>query len=997
MLRTWITEDYGGVPGVGRVLQHPRSGFIYVANGARILEFDGSRWRSLGPFGGQNLSFVIDAEGRLWFANAGDLGYLAPNASGELRAVSVRPALPGDDAALTGLGATLATSDGVFFMNRHRIACIRADGTARVWRFDDDNLVLRLWWQDDAVHVRGTREALRLVDGEFRPVGGLRTAALLARPDPAGGWQLVGNDGVRRWDGGYREMVVDQLGGDLALSAAFLDDGRIAFGTVRHGVVVCDRNGRREGVIDVARGLPSNRVESLAADREGGLWIGLRNGIVRVQLDSPVVRHGAGLANRIDSSPAPLALHRGELYVGGPEGLWRRDPEGKFHAIADVPFLVRSVVSHAGELYLTGLELRHVGADDRARRLAAPAYGMVPLSTAPGAFVRGTDSGVAFDRADGERWTALGRHQTLTGLTSVLCEWPAGMIWAANHGGLWQIDLRAGLRPDAPLKHYTAADGLPPGITPHNIEVFPWAGGLGVSVLGRLVRFDPLRDRFEKDLRVEGLAAEAGGFSIAAPFGARPGVDGSLWLARNTAASIVRVAPAETGGWRAESLEQPELSRLRASGLLHDPERRTLWVTTPSGLFSRDLAWTAHERAPPITAAIRRVETPDGKLLWADGHAGVSAAGGAAAPLALGPDQNAVRVLFTAPVFAGDHLGRGRTQFRTRLEGLDHAWSGWRPQTQREFTNLPYRAFVLQVQARTEDGRESEIATLPFSIAPPWWLTRWAFGGYGALGLMAVAGLFRWRTGTLRRRTEQLEAIVTSRTEELRRSNAELARLHAFERDEKLAARLAEEKARLEVLRYQLNPHFLFNALNSVCALINQAPGAARAMVVRIADFCRQTLRPESDEAAMTVGQELGMLRSYLEIEKTRLGELLTIEIDADPAAGNVRIPPFLLLPLVENAVKYGTATSVDHVGLRLRLRREADDALDIEVANTGEWLEPGAHSAPSTGIGIENLRQRLARYYPDAHEFTTRSAGGWVCVRLRLLQPMRETTAVPA
>lgn len=70
----------------------------------------------------------------------------------------------------------------------------------------------------------------------------------------------------------------------------------------------------------------------------------------------------------------------------------------------------------------------------------------------------------------------------------------------------------------------------------------------------------------------------------------------------------------------------------------------------------------------------------------------------------------------------------------------------------------------------------------------------------------------------------------------------------------------------------------------------------------------------------MTVGEELTMLRAYLDIEQVRLGDLLTLEIEADPAANDVRIPPFLLLPMVENAVKYGSATSVDHVAIRLRV-----------------------------------------------------------------------------
>ncbi|MCX6950756.1 MAG: histidine kinase, partial [Verrucomicrobia bacterium] len=321
-----------------------------------------------------------------------------------------------------------------------------------------------------------------------------------------------------------------------------------------------------------------------------------------------------------------------------------------------------------------------------------------------------------------------------------------------------------------------------------------------------------------------------------------------------------------------------------------------------------------------------------------------------------------------------------------------HAWTGWTRNVQREFTNLPYREFTLRLQARDDTGRESAESRLAFRIVPPWWLSGWAYAGCGALGFLAVTRIVRHRTRALQRKADQLEGIVATRTEELRVQNQELARLHRLELDEKISARLAAEKARLEVLRYQLNPHFLFNALNSVCAQITRSPTAARAMVVRLADFCRLTLhRPDATEAAMSVADELALLRVYLEIEQARLGELLAVEISADPAAAGFRLPPFLLLPLVENAVKYGARTSVDRLSVRLLVRCEPAGVIAVEVANTGIWLEPGSHSAPSHGIGLENLRQRLTRYFPSAHEFTTLAADGWVIMRLRLLAPLRE------
>ncbi len=231
-----------------------------------------------------------------------------------------------------------------------------------------------------------------------------------------------------------------------------------------------------------------------------------------------------------------------------------------------------------------------------------------------------------------------------------------------------------------------------------------------------------------------------------------------------------------------------------------------------------------------------------------------------------------------------------------------------------------------------------------------------------------------------------LGTMVTRRNEaeaQLAASNSELTRLRQREFDEKIAAQLSEEKARLEVLRYQLNPHFLYNSLNSIYGLLFENARDAGEMVLRLSEFCRATLTGAKDEMP-ALGAEIDALRSYLDVEKVRWGEKLQIEFAVAPEVEAVRLPPFLLLPLVENAIKYGSRTSPGVLRLAIRARHE-DGALLIEIANTGEWLEAGAARPDSTGIGLENLRQRLRRYYPNAHTFTTEAKDGWVIARLRL------------
>lgn len=209
-----------------------------------------------------------------------------------------------------------------------------------------------------------------------------------------------------------------------------------------------------------------------------------------------------------------------------------------------------------------------------------------------------------------------------------------------------------------------------------------------------------------------------------------------------------------------------------------------------------------------------------------------------------------------------------------------------------------------------------------------------------------------------------------------------LARLQ----QDNIAARLSEEKARLELLRYQLNPHFLFNALNSIYGLVYPHSRTAGDVIRRLADFCRSSFAHDGD-TPRTLGEELAMLRSYLEIEQVRWRERLIIEYNLDPAFEAVMLPPFLLLPLAENAIKHGGATSPGVLTLRVTTRSSGDDSFEIVVTNTGRWQAPDEpRTVASNGVGLENLRTRLARSLAGKHKLEISSCDGWVTVILRLV-----------
>lgn len=179
------------------------------------------------------------------------------------------------------------------------------------------------------------------------------------------------------------------------------------------------------------------------------------------------------------------------------------------------------------------------------------------------------------------------------------------------------------------------------------------------------------------------------------------------------------------------------------------------------------------------------------------------------------------------------------------------------------------------------------------------------------------------------------------------------------------AAQLREDVARasLQALRAQLNPHFLFNALNAVVTLIGRDPALARDMLVRLADLLRATLTAGEDQET-TLSQELELTRRYLELEQLRFADRLRVEWTIDESLATWRVPAFALQPLVENALRHGLARRRAPGTVQIVARREAD-TLELRVGNDGP--DDGAADAPTdagAGIALSNLRARCARLY---------------------------------
>lgn len=987
--RVFLPRDYHGHDQIWKIAE-TRDGLLYFGNLDQVLEFDGLRWRSIPVPGGSFVrALATDAAGTVWVAGVNELGRLVPGEDGRLQFESLRAQVPAGLGDLGAIWSVLPMADGVWFQSS--AATLRWNGAKfDVWRIGESGVV-------GAYPVDG-RLIVSREKGWFVP-----------RPD--GQWEKFSDSTLlprhlwRAADGrllaltGQRGIVVvegdkltpipteadEWLRTKRPYSALPLPDGGLVVPSLQGAAIVLGPDFRVEATFDSTAELMSETVITAHLDQHGALWLGTDNGVVRLDYASPVRSFGAahGFGR---SGPESVARVDGKIFVSTARNVFELTPperlpgNPRWRENQVSQDRVNELMRLPDGVITSGLEGLTWQSGGQTTRLPAPASvrnvrDVVRLPGEPTRLVATFINGLVSWCRDGDGWRCEGVWPELSGeLRSLLLD-ADGALWVATpNSGVLRLEPAPREARALRLERFADEAGLPVGRRAVWLNLV--AGAPLFKTHAGMFRWDAATRRFHPE------NAFGAGFGATKTFVRLSAEDarGGLWMAQeNRDTEPSRLVYGRDG--RTEQLPMPHLDLLGTFNQVfweeHDG-RELLWVAGQSELRRIDLtAWRAAAPRPASRTLLRSIQVS--RERWADPRA---------TALALRHDANTVKFAFATPAFGGEP----GVLHESRLSGFPDGEPQLSAMGERTFTNLPPGAYTFEARARAEDGRWSEPARFAFTILAPWWQTTWAAAAYVICGTLALFVYVRWRIRRLLRDRRRLEDVIAHRTAELARQNVELERLHRVDQDEKLAARLAEEKAQLELLRYQLNPHFLYNSLNSIRALVFTNAEAAGEMVTRLSEFCRATLTRGTEDTT-TVAQEAELLQLYLDIERTRWQDGLRTRIEIQPDARDVQVPQFLFLPLIENAIKYGSRTSPGVLEVVVSIHREGDQ-LVCEVANTGEWVgekhAPPAPGAESTHIGLENLRRRLARYYGAQCRPHIVTEHGWVRVRLHLPQKTR-------
>lgn len=767
----------------------------------------------------------------------------------------------------------------------------------------------------------------------------------LHRDDTGAIWFIADNKSVAKLNSDSTvTMSCIPEGTNTAMVNTFYEDraGTLWIGTAANGLVRCSRG--KYSIFTSDDGLSSTSAESIFEDREGNLWVGTTGGglnrFSNTKFTTYLPSSGPVMVWSIYQDRA------GTLWGGAESGVLLRLEKGKFvPAFSKAPQFANApqaiLLDRSDVLWIGSRSGVHRIPHWRKKILTPADYHVFDVGSvnaitedAKGHIWFGTSKGLLSWENGKPQKVAIGKSDVSNDVRAV---------YEDKRGDLWLCTSTNGVirMHDGSFFVYDSSKGMP---SLHVMSVHEdddgmlWFGTLN----GGLVRWNG--EKFSKLSYAQNIFDET-------IFSIQDDRLGNLWMSSNN--GVFRVSKNDVNAAADGTLPAIRYDAYGMSDGMKSDECNggfqnagvtaqdgTLWFPTTVGYVMVNPQSLPMNRIPP--SVVIEHFSADKKTIVPAAHVEI--------------DPGAGVLEFT---YAGlNFTAADKVRFKVLLEGFDAEWIDVGTRRFVSYTNIAPGSYRFRVIAANNDGVWNDTgASFAFVLLPHFYQTSWFY-------LLCVAGI-------------ALSGAVTHKV--YRRSKDRT--LIASRRQAQLEARLKESQ--LHSLSMQLQPHFLFNTLNSISSLMHFDVERADRMIAHLGQLLRISLdRMRRQEVPMQ--QELEFLESYLCIEQSRLGDRLTIVRHIDESVLSALVPSMVWQPLVENAIKHGIAPRKTGGVLTLRARR-VDTKLELTIQDNGDGMGRSTPKA-SNGVGIRNTMERLELLYPHRHEIRfSNTPGGGVTVTLRI------------
>lgn len=740
-----------------------RHGMIYFGNFAGVLQYDGEFWRLVPTEKTTRVSaLAIDSSGKVFVGALGEIGSLEPNSRGELYFKSLFPPNAAEIPSFQEVLQIIPTRDGVYFITQ-KIIFKWHNGKLDNWKPEYEILSGFNIYQTLYLQVK-EKGLVTFRNGKLAPVakgelvsGAIEIKAMLPYPNN----QVLiatGTQGLYLLDStGVRDFITrsdDLFMKNLITSGVALFDGSFAIGTSRKGIIIIDRYGEVEQVIDKKASLHNENVQALFADDNNILWAALNNGIAMIETPSPLTffDEKSGLNGAVNH----ILRHNKILYVSTYQGLFYYDKTSfSFMAVPEIITACWSVVPVGNDLLAATSQGVFLVSNQHAKIVREGfAMSMVsPISNPSSVYIGEMDGFYCMDNRNGQ-W----KTRKLAGPEEEI-----NNLLEDSGGNIWGSTLTKGVFKYSPkadnIEFFTGSSGLPETVG-STINLI--GGNISVSSRKGVFLFDGTRNSFNIiNLVKPDTTIESQWFSIIAG-----NSSGDLWV---------------------NAGDESDLMLLKKTGKLYEPYTTpflpiadyVIWAIYPE---PNDVAWFGGPdgmirynpavkmlKPAPYPTLIRQITLHNDSVFFL-GSRGSDSSLLFSGTTSFMFHDNSLRFEFSAPFYSP----MGENKYQYMLEGFEETWSDWTTQTHKEYTNLPKGKFTFHVKSRNIYGKVAKEAAFSFRILSPWYTTIWAYIFYFFLTSGVIYLIVIVRNRQLVKEKRILEQRIADRTAEVIQQKEEI-------------------------------------------------------------------------------------------------------------------------------------------------------------------------------------------------------------------------------